>query len=194
MTSATLETLKAATDHFGAVLGRVEPDQYELATPCTEWSVVQLVDHVVVGTRWAGMILRGADGRAALVQILSTPLSDDRRVDWLAAGAEQLAAFADPGALERTVAHPIGPTPARAFLHLRMGDLVVHAWDLAHAVGGDAHRHSPPAARPPKVSPFWPGTGRVENDAPKLSPFGQNRARRRQLRRTEPSAADQVVE
>lgn len=137
MTSATLETLKAATDHFGAVLGRVEPDQYELATPCTEWSVVQLVDHVVVGARWAGMILRGADGRAALAQILSTPLSDDRRVDWLAAGAEQLAAFADPGALERTVAHPIGPTPARAFLHLRVGDLVVHAWDLAHAVGGD---------------------------------------------------------
>jgi hypothetical protein len=66
------------------------------------------------------MILRGADGRAALAQILSTPLSDDRRVDWLAAGAEQLAAFVDPGALERTVAHPIGPTPARAFLHLRV--------------------------------------------------------------------------
>jgi hypothetical protein len=102
MTSAILETLMAATDHFGSVLGRVEPDRYELATPCTEWSVVQLVDHVVVGSRWASRIVRGAEGRAALAQVLSAPLSDDRRVDWLTAGAEQFEAFAEPGALERT--------------------------------------------------------------------------------------------
>jgi uncharacterized protein (TIGR03086 family) len=47
------------------------------------------------------------------------------------------AAFAEPGALERTVHHPIGDIPGSRLLVMRIADSVVHSWDLATAIGVD---------------------------------------------------------
>jgi hypothetical protein len=49
----------------------------------------------------------------------------------------QLEVFALPGALDRTVHHPLGDIDAAALLRLRLGDLLLHGGDLAHSVGGD---------------------------------------------------------
>lgn len=45
------------------------------------------------------------------------------------------AAFAEPGALERTVHHPIGDIPGSQLLVQLIGDCIVHSWDLATAIG-----------------------------------------------------------
>jgi len=47
------------------------------------------------------------------------------------------AAFAEPGALERTVHHRIGDILGSQLLVLLIGDTVVHSWDLATAIGVD---------------------------------------------------------
>jgi uncharacterized protein (TIGR03086 family) len=49
--------------------------------------------------------------------------------------AEQLLAFGQPGVLERMYEHPMGLLSGRQIARLRMSDLVVHAWDLARALG-----------------------------------------------------------
>jgi uncharacterized protein (TIGR03086 family) len=46
-------------------------------------------------------------------------------------------AFSEPGALERTVHHPIGDMPGSELLVQLVADLVVHSWDLATAIGVD---------------------------------------------------------
>ena len=47
-------------------------------------------------------------------------------------------AFHAPGALDRTVAHPgMGEIPATMLFDLRLGELAVHGWDLARAIGAD---------------------------------------------------------
>jgi hypothetical protein len=45
-------------------------------------------------------------------------------------------AFAEPGALERTVHHTVD-IPGRQLLALRIVDNVIHSWDLASAIGVD---------------------------------------------------------
>jgi uncharacterized protein (TIGR03086 family) len=47
------------------------------------------------------------------------------------------AAFAEPGALERTVHHPVGDIPGSRLLAQLISDSVVHSWDLATAIGVD---------------------------------------------------------
>ena len=38
-----------------------------------------------------------------------------------------------------TVHHPSGDIDGATFLGFRLGDLVLHGWDLARSVGGDEH-------------------------------------------------------
>ena len=47
------------------------------------------------------------------------------------------AAFAAPGALERTVHHLMGEIPGSRLLLMRTADSIVHSWDLATAIGVD---------------------------------------------------------
>ena len=49
-----------AQDVFAGVLANIKPDQFENATPCTEWDVKAVIDHVIGGNyRVAG----GANSR-----------------------------------------------------------------------------------------------------------------------------------
>jgi uncharacterized protein (TIGR03086 family) len=71
------------------------------------------------------------------------------------AGAALLAAFSQPGVLERIFPAPIGSVPGLVMLHVRITEELVHGWDLAQAtaqpaflgrsLGGDAET----AAIPP---------------------------------------------
>ena len=55
---------------------------------------------------------------------------------WCASAVRSIrAAFAEPGALERTVDHTIGDLPGRQLLVQLVADCVVQSWDLATAIG-----------------------------------------------------------
>jgi uncharacterized protein (TIGR03086 family) len=55
---------------------------------------------------------------------------------WETASDAALTAFAAPDALQRTVVLSYGETAAADYCAEMTADLVVHAWDLAHAIGG----------------------------------------------------------
>lgn len=131
-----LDALDLAHEEFRRRLRQVRDEQWTAPTPCEDWSVRGLVAHVVGGDRMAATILRGGsreEGKAA-VQV-------DADTDLVAAfdeGADALArAFAEPGALTRVCAHPMADLAGSALLGFRIGDLVLHAWDLARGIGVD---------------------------------------------------------
>jgi uncharacterized protein (TIGR03086 family) len=65
-------------------------------------------------------------------------IGDRLPIDAFTASAdEMLAAFIEPGALERTVTMPFGQMPAAMLVNFRWIDLISHAWDLAKATGQD---------------------------------------------------------
>lgn len=112
------------------VMAGVPPDQVGLPTPCTEWSVQDLIDHMVGST---GYLL------AALGDREPAPVTGATTDDYEAGRAQVLAGLAEPGALERTCRSPLGfdwtieQATAGTFM-----DNLIHTWDLATATGQDA--------------------------------------------------------
>jgi uncharacterized protein (TIGR03086 family) len=133
------EALDVATEEAGRRVREIRPDQWDLPTPCADWTVRLLVDHLVRGNTMSVMLLDGA----SLDEVFAMFRTADPDADLVAGYAEtvalQNAAFRRPGALDRTVHHPMGDIPATLLLHFRTGDAALHAWDLARAIGADEH-------------------------------------------------------
>jgi uncharacterized protein (TIGR03086 family) len=132
-----LDVIDRGGEQFARVLGIVGPEQWSLSTPCEGWDVRELVRHVVGGTIMATRLLEGAGRDEALSEVIEFRLGDDPLAEFTAAMAAVSAAFREPGALDRTCAHPMGDIPADTLLGFRIGDLTLHSWDLAHAIGAD---------------------------------------------------------
>ena len=119
------------------IVGQVKPDQLAAPTPCTEFDVRKLVNHLLF---W-GPSLVGA----ARKETVPPPAESEADVD-LTAGDWQTAllahvenvvdAWSRPEAWDG-VAHIGGPMelPADLIGGMVVGELVVHGWDLARATG-----------------------------------------------------------
>ncbi|BCL16481.1 TIGR03086 family metal-binding protein [Micromonospora sagamiensis] len=139
-----LETYRRSLAEFTDRVGRVGPRQWSAPTPCAEWDVRTLVEHVVTEDRWAVPLLAGATIESVGDRFTGDQLGDDpvRAARDAARQAERAATV--PGATERTVQLSAGPTPAREYLHQLVAEHLVHGWDLAVAIG--ATRRLDPAA------------------------------------------------
>jgi uncharacterized protein (TIGR03086 family) len=119
---------RAATDQAIAVVEAVRPDQLGASTPCSEWTVQQLVDHLVDGTTYLLSAAAGKDVQAAQ----ATGVEYRRRVE------DVLKALALPGAMERTCLSPLGfEWPVSQAVAGTFMDVLIHTWDLARATGQD---------------------------------------------------------
>jgi uncharacterized protein (TIGR03086 family) len=105
----------------------VRTDQLDGATPCTEWTVRALLDHIIGGYRMFATALGAPVPEVA----------DDAAAAHRAAGDAAVRAFGAPGALQRSLVLPVGEVPGEAALGLALTDAIVHGWDLAKATGQD---------------------------------------------------------
>jgi uncharacterized protein (TIGR03086 family) len=103
------------------------------------WSVADLVGHLTSEQLWVPPLLAGEEPGAIADRIPADTeelLGGDPLGSWEAAADAALTSWADPEALFRTVHLSGGPTPAADHLVEMTAHLTVHAWDLAHAIGG----------------------------------------------------------
>lgn len=102
-------------------------DKLDATTPCDEWNVRKLLNHMLDTQHY---FLASARGDKASRPSATPPeiLSDDPVADFQEVRREMLATFSDEAVLEQT-----GPSLGIAF-----SDLLVHTWDLACATGQDA--------------------------------------------------------
>ena len=119
-----------ATTHAATLMSAVSPSQLNDATPCSDWNVQQLIDHMVGGTDYLRAALAGEPPAART----GGTVEDYRR------GLEQLrSGLRTPGALERMCTSPlgfewsVGHAVAGTFM-----DALIHTWDLATATGHNA--------------------------------------------------------
>ncbi|MFJ4675110.1 MULTISPECIES: TIGR03086 family metal-binding protein [unclassified Kitasatospora] len=127
-----------ALEHFGALVRAVPADGWRAPTPCTDWTVRQLVHHLTSEQLWAPELLAGATVAEVGDRFDGDVLGDDPVAAWTAAADAARAAFAAPGALERTVHLSYGERRAAGYAREMTVDAVVHAWDLAQGIGADA--------------------------------------------------------
>lgn len=118
-------------------LDLVTDADWDRPTPCEGWSVRDLLSHVDAGSRMTVQALHGASREETSATMTTDHLGDDPAGAVRASVAAQEVAFAEPGAMERVVHHPMFDTPGSQLVGFRVGDLTVHAWDLARALGAD---------------------------------------------------------
>ncbi|MFI8873694.1 TIGR03086 family metal-binding protein [Streptomyces sp. NPDC055243] len=128
----------AALELFTDRVHAVGADQWDEPTPCTDWSVHDLVNHLTAEQLWVPSLLR--DG--ATVESVGDAFDGDMLgpgpvTSWDTAAAAAQEAFGEPGALYRTVQLSFGETAADFYCGQMITDLVVHAWDLSRAIGAD---------------------------------------------------------
>jgi uncharacterized protein (TIGR03086 family) len=128
---------------FGRLVDAARAGQWDDPTPCDDWSVRDLVAHLVDEQLWVPPLLEGLTvaeiGQpypgddplaAALDPAGDNGLADpDPRQAWHAAARASHAAFGEPGALDRTVHLSYGDRAAAGYCAEMTADLVVHAWD-----------------------------------------------------------------
>ncbi|MEU6536867.1 TIGR03086 family metal-binding protein [Streptomyces sp. NPDC047000] len=114
-------TFDAVVDTVATLVESVGDEQWAAPTPCTDWTVRELVDHLRAGQDAFRIALTGKSG----------PASGTFRQN----GEALAAAFGAEGALERVVRAPIGEVPGAVALHLQTLEHLVHGWDLAQALG-----------------------------------------------------------
>ncbi len=131
------ELFARAVDGFTVRVKQVEPDQWTAPTPCTDWDVRTLVNHVVNEQRWMPPLFHGSTVAEIGDRFDGDLLGDDPVAAAVRAADEARAAVDQPGALERTVHLSFGDRPAEEYLRQLLADHLVHAWDLSVAIGVD---------------------------------------------------------
>jgi uncharacterized protein (TIGR03086 family) len=127
---------RRAQDEFTKRVNRVGTDQWRAPTPDDEWTVSELVGHLVNEHLWVPPLLDGhrLDEAAKIVEGAERTFADQPVQGWEAAALGSLRAVTEPGALEREVELSRGSTPVPEYLNEMIVDLAVHSWDLGVAI------------------------------------------------------------
>ena len=114
-------------------------DQLAAPSPCAGWTVRDVVNHITGGaTMFAVSAEQGSVPDDVMGQIMGGDLlGDDPKGVWKAAADRALAAFDQPGILEKVVKLPFGEMPAGMALNIAVFDLATHAADIANATGAN---------------------------------------------------------
>lgn len=115
-----------------ALVDATSSDQYAAPTPCTDWTVRDLLTHLIAGNVKYIQIGRGKEWTRGAPDVL---LDDDPGAMYRRTMDEMLEAWEHPGALDRETALPVGRGRAELALYLHLGETLVHGWDLARATG-----------------------------------------------------------
>ena len=137
--SATIDGLARASAAIGDLLDRIAADQWAAPTPCAEWTVRDVVGHLV-GTNlvFTAMLEQGpAPDRGG------DHLGDDPAGAFRRSAAALQSAVAHSEVLDRSQPTPagvgkgvsLGVATGAERMRWRIADLLTHGWDLTRATG-----------------------------------------------------------
>lgn len=122
-------------DAFQRLCSSIVDDQWNLPTPCTDWDVGQLVDHVIGGNWFTIHILEGQSADEAMAAAIASFTPDfDRTGAAIASTRSQRDLFVQPGVLAGCYSHVAGDLAGSEVLRVRLHEMIIHGWDLATAI------------------------------------------------------------
>src|SRR3954463_1196634 len=126
-------TLEAWADR----VNEIYPDQWKEPTPCRDWSVRDLVNHVVGEDRWTVPLVGGAT-IAEVGESLDGDLLGDDPVGTALVAAKEAAVAVEKALPAGGLVHlSYGDVPIEDYVRELACDHLVHTWDLAAAIGAD---------------------------------------------------------
>lgn len=121
-----------ALERTREIVAGTRTDQLEDPTPCSDWNVHELLNHIIGGCL---TIAAGAKGETEQMSANIDRVQGDHLAAYDRAAQAALAAVKEEGALDKNFTMPWGETPGAAALSLALADATVHGWDLAQATG-----------------------------------------------------------
>jgi uncharacterized protein (TIGR03086 family) len=156
MTASTDQTTDLLADVLAdleSVVGGIRPEQLHDPTPCTEYDVAQLRDHVVgwLTTFASGFADPGGQAPRDSLTGYQAPANPATEVH---AAASTLTGALRAGAATRPLQLGSSAMPGEMALGMILWEYQVHGWDLARATG---QPWSPPAVAAEESLGFAPG-------------------------------------
>ena len=135
-----VDMLRKTTLRVHEIMAGIRQEQGDAATPCTEWNVRQVMNHVIGGAEVLAGSLEGTMPEGIGGVSANSSYSDETDIAKLAqayAGeaARALAAAQRSGAMDNPTPGSMMTMPQ--FLIAMANDHIVHGWDLARATGQD---------------------------------------------------------
>jgi uncharacterized protein (TIGR03086 family) len=112
---------------LAGVVGGIAPDQLDRPTPCAEFTVRGVLEHMIGGATAFAAAYRG--------ETAAEPDLSDVLAGFGPALQNLGGSMSAPGALDSTVAAPFGEVPGETFARFIVLDGLVHGWDMANATG-----------------------------------------------------------
>jgi uncharacterized protein (TIGR03086 family) len=128
---------RRAVAQFDAHVQQVGEDQWQAATPAEEWNVRDLVNHVVGEDLWAPSLLAGSTIAEVGDRFDGDVLGAEPKAAWTSASAAAVRAVEQDGVMDQIVHLSFGDFPGREYAMQLFADHLIHAWDLARAIGAE---------------------------------------------------------
>jgi uncharacterized protein (TIGR03086 family) len=134
-----------AADAAARTVAHVDASQLERPTPCTDWDVRTLLNHLIVWTSYS--LEARAKGESVDQDVIDRDFAADPgfAADYRAQLDRALTAWSDPATWEASLDVMGSPMPAADVAALNIAEMVLHGWDLAAATG-QAYMVGEPAA------------------------------------------------
>ena len=130
----SIAMLQRTVDSASAMVRGVRADELTKPTPCTDWDVKALMNHMAGVMAGFTAALEGAAVEMPPQEPVDV-LGSDPAGSFAGISQRMLDAWRTPGALERTLAMPIGDVPGALGITIVLADQLLHTWDLAKALG-----------------------------------------------------------
>lgn len=131
-------TLDLAIKAADEVVMRVEEGHFGRPTPCSDWNVRQLLNHIINEVAWIPEMLAGKTIAEVGDALDGDLIGDDLRHSWKAYSETALEA-AEQTPPHKVVRLSYGNVPAEEYLQEVSGDIIIHTWDLARGIGAPFH-------------------------------------------------------
>ncbi|MER6988713.1 TIGR03086 family metal-binding protein [Saccharopolyspora hirsuta] len=126
----TTEQLAQALSAVGALVDGVRDDQWSDQTPCADWTVRDLINHLVQVNESFSAQLHDRTPPGPDADLLGDdPVGAYRR------SAAELVGSLDRSGNAQAAPGPLGVSTGAERVQLRLADLLAHGWDLARATG-----------------------------------------------------------
>jgi uncharacterized protein (TIGR03086 family) len=129
--SANAANLADVIEETTTLIARIQPDQRTLPTPCPDYDVAALTDHMV---GWLQMFAARAAGLDYQDDPNSYRCGADPAAEFATAGQQAVAAFRS-GAADQPLRMASSELPGAMVLGMMLTEYVGHGWDLATATG-----------------------------------------------------------
>lgn len=138
MEQARAQLLNQSRQAFSETLSHVAPGQWEQQSGCGQWTVGDLVTHVIAAITMYVALLDGASATEAITTVKSVSTSPASAFPDFAQVADALQSrLASPDAVTGIAHHPAGDMTGGDLAGFAMLEWALHGWDLARATGQD---------------------------------------------------------